>query len=64
LEITDPKRAYYTVTIYDVLGRVLREYPKQNSSALTIERADLSLGVYFIKVQSAFWQFNGKMTIE
>ena len=64
LAITDPKKDFYTLSLYDIYGRALRTYPKQNSSAVTINRENLIPGMYYISVQSDSWQFREKLLIE
>jgi len=64
LMIKNINNDYYSVTLYDVLGRKLRSYPKQNGNALGIERGDLPAGPYYIGVYSEHWQFKDKLIIE
>lgn len=56
--------AYYTATLYDILGRELRTYPRQNADVLGIDKGALKPGVYFIEVVSDKWRFKEKLLVQ
>ena len=64
LIVDDPARAFYTVTLFDVLGRALRTYPAQNTATLAIDKGSLSPGMYYLQVQSSSGQFQEKLIIQ
>ncbi len=53
----------YSVEIYDASGRVVRNYPNQNSDQLVITKSDLRAGMYFYKFISIEYIANGKFII-
>ncbi len=54
----------YTAKIYDVLGREVRSYDKQNADVLTVEKGDLKPGMYYIEVVSDRWRFKEKLLVQ
>ncbi len=64
LAITNSMKDFYTINLYDIYGRLLRTYSKQNSNAIIIEKGNLFPGIYYISAQSNSWQFREKLLIE
>jgi len=56
--------AAYTARIYDILGREVRSYNPQDADVLTIEKADLKPGMYYIEVISDQWRFKEKLLVQ
>ena len=52
----------HTLTIYDIVGNKVRE--EMLSGTTTIERADLTKGVYVLEVRSVSQTYSGKLVVE
>jgi hypothetical protein len=52
----------HTLTIYDIVGNKVRE--EQVIGTTTIERGDLTKGVYIIDVRSVRQTYSGKLIVE
>lgn len=54
----------FDVNVYDMYGRIVRSYTNNNTRALTIEKAELPAGVYFLKISGKDWEAVEKLMIE
>jgi hypothetical protein len=52
----------HILTIYDIVGNRVRE--EQVSGTTTIERGELTNGVYIIEVRSESQSYSGKLVVE
>ena len=45
---TNPERTTFQISLLNITGQVIRNYPSVNNESLIIERGDLLPGMYFL----------------